>query len=176
MGDVVDGVDLLPTGWRASQTGRSALTKVISVDRDVGATGPAGSSESRRNLPRGAGGSLFGSMPLSSVSDCWVTAAPPASLVWLNPDPCLNFRCKRDAAFFHLYGITRDDVGYIMETFPIVRRNDEKKFGDYRTKLLILDIYDRMQGAITTGRPYETVLDPPPADPRCCHPAKECER
>ena len=51
----------------------------------------------------------------------------------------------------------------------IVRRNDEQKYGDYRTELLILDIYGRMQEAITTGRPYETTLNPPPADPSVAH-------
>ena len=33
-------------------------------------------------------------------------------------------RAELDAAFFHLYGIDRDDVDYIMETFPIVKRKD----------------------------------------------------
>ena len=30
-------------------------------------------------------------------------------------------RCELDAAYFHLYGIGREDVDYILETFPIVR-------------------------------------------------------
>ena len=30
-------------------------------------------------------------------------------------------RAEVDAAFFHLYGIERDDVDYIMETFPVVK-------------------------------------------------------
>ena len=29
-----------------------------------------------------------------------------------------------DAAMFHLYEIPREDVAYIMETFPIVKRKD----------------------------------------------------
>ena len=61
-----------------------------------------------------------------------------------------------DAAFFHLYAIERDDVDYIMETFPIVKRKDEKQYGEYRTKRLILEIYDEMQQAIETGVPYES--------------------
>jgi hypothetical protein len=81
-------------------------------------------------------------------------------------------RCELDAAYFHLYGIARDDVDYIMETFPIVKRNDIKQYGDYRTKLTILDIYDRMQKAMDTGEPYQTLLDPPPADPRVAHPPR----
>ena len=81
----------------------------------------------------------------------------------------LLLRCELDAAYFHLYGIARDDVDYIMETFPIVKRNDLKRHGDYRTKLTILDIYDRMQQVIDTGEPYQTLLDPLPADPRVAH-------
>jgi hypothetical protein len=68
----------------------------------------------------------------------------------------------------------RDAVAYIMDTFPIVRRKDEEKYnGDYRTKRVILEIYDAMQESIRTGKPYQTRLDPPPADPRCCHPPRE---
>ena len=106
-------------------------------------------------------------------------------------------RCELDAAFFHLYlpaeangdwrrteGETtedlarlkasfptpRDAVAYIMDTFPIVRRKDEAKFdGDYRTKRVILEIYDALAESIRAGQPYQTRLDPPPADPRCCH-------
>ena len=44
-----------------------------------------------------------------------------------------------------------------MDTFPIVKRKDEAKWGDYRTKRVILDIYDRMQKAMDTGQPYETI-------------------
>ncbi|MCK6588300.1 MAG: N-6 DNA methylase [Polyangiaceae bacterium] len=82
-------------------------------------------------------------------------------------------RCELDAAFFHLYGISRADVDYIMDTFPIVKRKDIAAHGDYRTKTTILDIYDRMQRAIDTGVPYQTLLDPPPADPRVAHPPRE---
>ena len=57
-------------------------------------------------------------------------------------------RCELDAAYFHLYGIARDDVDYIMETFPIVKRKDEAKHGEYRTKRVILEIYDEMAAAI----------------------------
>lgn len=65
----------------------------------------------------------------------------------------------------------RHAVDYILETFPIVRRKDEEKYnGDYRTKRVILEIYDAMAEAISTGQPYQTILDPPPADPRVAHP------
>ena len=78
-----------------------------------------------------------------------------------------------DAAFFHLYGLTRDDTAYILDTFPIVKRKDEAKFhGDYRTKRVILEIYDALKSAMGTGQAYQTLLNPSPADPRCCHPPR----
>jgi hypothetical protein len=43
-------------------------------------------------------------------------------------------------------------VEYILDQFPIVRRKDEERFGEYRTKRLILEIYQAM-GAATKGRP-----------------------
>jgi hypothetical protein len=71
-------------------------------------------------------------------------------------------RAELDAAYFHLYGIERDDVDYIMETFPIVKRHDEERFSEYRTKRLILEGYDAMADAIRVGAPYRTIVDPPP--------------
>ena len=35
-------------------------------------------------------------------------------------------RAELDAAFFHLYGLERDDVDYIMETFPIAQARRTK--------------------------------------------------
>ena len=56
-----------------------------------------------------------------------------------------------------------------METLPIVKRKDEQKYGEYRTKRVILECYDEMAEAMKTGRPYKTILDPPPTDPRLAH-------
>jgi hypothetical protein len=79
-------------------------------------------------------------------------------------------RAELDAAFFHLYRIDRDDVDYIMETFPIVKRKDIAAHGTYRTKDKILDIYDAMAKAKSAGIDYQTELTPPPGNgPR--HPA-----
>lgn len=74
-----------------------------------------------------------------------------------------------DAAFFHVYGLDRDDVEYVMDTFPIVRRKDEAVHGEYLTKRLILEGYDAMVEAQASGTEYRTVLDPPPADPSIAH-------
>ena len=66
----------------------------------------------------------------------------------------------------------RDAVTYILDTFPIVRRKDEQRHDDYRTKHTILDIYDAPQASFATDEPYRTRLTPPPADPSRCHPPR----
>lgn len=78
-------------------------------------------------------------------------------------------RAELDACFFHLYGLQSYDVDYVMETFPIARDRDVATHGEYRTKRLILEVYDAMAKAIESGEPYQTILDPPPADPSLCH-------
>ena len=81
-------------------------------------------------------------------------------------------RAELDAAFFHLYGLHRDDTAYILDTFPIVRRKDIDQHGEYRTQRVILEIYDALTESTRTGQPYQTRLDPPPADPRVAHPPR----
>jgi type I restriction-modification system DNA methylase subunit len=81
-------------------------------------------------------------------------------------------RCELDAAYFHTYGIERENVDYIMDTFPILEKRDEQQFGEYRTKRVILEIYDEMAQAIGSNTPYQTRLDPPPADPAVAHPPR----
>ncbi|WP_415814874.1 hypothetical protein, partial [Deinococcus marmoris] len=55
-------------------------------------------------------------------------------------------RAELDALYFILYGIARDDVAYIMDTFPIVRRKDEAAHGGvYRTKEAILSVFDELE-------------------------------
>jgi hypothetical protein len=51
-----------------------------------------------------------------------------------------------------------------------VKRKDEAKFnGDYRTKRVILEIYDALAEAIQSDKPYETRLAPIPASFRSVH-------
>jgi hypothetical protein len=81
-------------------------------------------------------------------------------------------RAELDAAFFHVYGLARDDVDYVMDTFPIARDRDVKAHGEYRTKRVILEIYDELADAVKQSVHYETRLDPPPADLRLAQPPK----
>jgi hypothetical protein len=71
--------------------------------------------------------------------------------------------------YFRLYSIERDDVDYIMEMFPIVKRKDEKLYGEYRTKRVILEMYDEMRRAMEMGEMYRTRLVPGPGDRAVAH-------
>lgn len=84
-----------------------------------------------------------------------------APFVW-NSDRRDRLKLELDAAVFHLYGVSRPDVEYVLETFTIVRRKDIAAYGEYRTKRLILEVYDAMQKAIDTGTEYQTIIHPPP--------------
>jgi hypothetical protein len=72
-------------------------------------------------------------------------------------------RAELDALCFHLYGIDdRDDADHILGTFPIVNRKDIDRYGEERTRRLVLGSYDRMAEAARTRTPFTSELDPPP--------------
>jgi hypothetical protein len=50
-------------------------------------------------------------------------------------------------------------VGCILATFPIVRRRDERAYGEYRARRLILQSYDAMVDVIACGTAYKTMPD-----------------
>ncbi len=107
-----------------------------------------------------------------------------APFVW-DDERRFLLRCELDALYFHLYQVARDDVDYILETFPIVKRNDEAAHGEYRTKRVILEMYDQMAQlpimhvptpkdksatyAVPDVSQWTTWLEPGPADPSVAH-------
>jgi hypothetical protein len=64
-----------------------------------------------------------------------------------------SFPPQAAAAYFHRYGIGRDDVDDILEPFPIVKRKDEQTHSEYRTKRMILDSYDASSRPWRRARP-----------------------
>ena len=71
---------------------------------------------------------------------------PP--FIW-NDEERRHLRARLDALYFHLYGISREDAGYILSTFPIVRRQDEAAFNRYRTRDLIRAYMSALQAGDT---------------------------
>jgi hypothetical protein len=52
-----------------------------------------------------------------------------------------QLQCELDAIYAHLYGLEIEEMEYILETFPIVKRRDSAKYSSYRTKETILKLY-----------------------------------
>ncbi len=71
--------------------------------------------------------------------------------IW-NEEERRHSRARLDALYFLLYGLGRDEASYILDTFPIVKREDEAAFGRYRTKDLILGYMAAFQAGDTESR------------------------
>ena len=71
---------------------------------------------------------------------------PP--FIW-NEEERRHLRARLDALYFHLYGLSREDAAYILDTFPIVRRHDKAAFGHYRTKAMVLAYYNALNAGDT---------------------------
>ena len=77
--------------------------------------------------------------------------------IW-NPERRTILRADLDAYYAHLYGLTRDELRYILdpadiygpdfpsETFRVLKNNEMKRFGEYRTQRLVLEAWDRLFG------------------------------
>ncbi|WP_242038301.1 hypothetical protein [Chroococcidiopsis sp [FACHB-1243]] len=77
--------------------------------------------------------------------------------IW-NPNRRALLRAELDAYYAKLYGLTRDELRYILdptdvygsdfpsETFRVLKNNEIKQFGEYRTQRLVLEAWDRMFG------------------------------
>ncbi|UOF14482.1 N-6 DNA methylase [Lysobacter capsici] len=83
-------------------------------------------------------------------------------------------RAELDAYYARLYGLTRDELRYILdpadvmgedypsETFRVLKNSELREFGEYRTRNLVLREFDRMALAEANGEPYSSLLNPPP--------------
>jgi hypothetical protein len=60
-------------------------------------------------------------------------------------------RADLDAAVLHVYGLTRPEVEHVLDSFPVVCKYDKRDHGEYRTRRLVLEAYDRMATAAARG-------------------------
>ena len=72
--------------------------------------------------------------------------------LYLNP----QLRAELDAYYARLYGLTRDELRYILdpkevygedfpsETFRVLKEKEVKQFGEYRTSRLVLEAWDNL--------------------------------
>lgn len=74
------------------------------------------------------------------------------------PERRAALRAELDAKYARLYGLSRDELRYILdpadthgadypsETFRVLKNNELRQFGEYRTQRLVLAAWDRMEG------------------------------
>ena len=91
------------------------------------------------------------------AEDCGDDGPP---FIW-DSERRFRLRCEIDAAFFHLYGLSRDDTAYILDTFPGLERSERREHGEYRTKRVVLETYDALAAVAARGQPYDSPLGPP---------------
>lgn len=81
--------------------------------------------------------------------------------VW-NPDRRAQLRAELDAYYARLYGLTHDELRYILdpadvmgedypsETFRVLKKNEMREFGEYRTRRLVLEAWEALEvGTLT---------------------------
>jgi len=55
-----------------------------------------------------------------------------------------QLRAEIDAYVTRPYGLSRDDFAYILDTFPVLKKKEEKAFGEFTSKRKCLEEYDRI--------------------------------
>lgn len=86
---------------------------------------------------------------------------PGSPFRWL-PERREQLKAELDAAMLHVYGLDRADTEHVLGSFPLLRSYEERDFGEFRTKRLVLAAYDAMAKSEATGVPFVSPLDPPP--------------
>ncbi|ASL48098.1 putative type I restriction enzymeP M protein [Burkholderia sp. AD24] len=97
----------------------------------------------------------------ASFPDCDLRPAdqrhgPLPPFKW-DPERRALLRAELDVYYAHLYGLARDDMRYILdpadvmgedypsETFRVLKNNEMRAFGEYRTRRLVLEAWDRLE-------------------------------
>jgi hypothetical protein len=81
----------------------------------------------------------------TSPAPAWAEGATPPPFVW-DEGRRAHLRADLDALYAHLYGLARDELAYVLDTFPIVRRKDEAQYGEYRTKRMVVEAFESLRG------------------------------
>ena len=107
--------------------------------------------------------------PLARLHHRWIEVKPYAEDMgddgppfhW-DPKRRALLRADLDAGFLHVYGLNRTEAEHVLDSFNVVRKYEERDYGEYRTKRLVLEAYDRMAQAIANGgEGWEPLADPP---------------
>jgi hypothetical protein len=86
----------------------------------------------------------------------WDTRDPGMPRYRWQADARAWIRAELDAWFAHLYGLTRDELRYVLdpadvmgedypsETFRVLKKNEIAQYGEYRTARRVLAAWDRL--------------------------------
>ena len=70
----------------------------------------------------------------------------------------IHIRVELDVYYARLYGLTRDELRYILdpkevhgedfpgETFRVLKDKEVRLYGEYRTRRLVLESWDKLEG------------------------------
>jgi hypothetical protein len=87
-----------------------------------------------------------------------------------NPERRAQLRAELDVYYARLYGLSRDEFRYILdpadiegedypsETFRVLKNNEMRDFGEYRTQRLVLETWDRLEAEQLDERSNTVVL------------------
>jgi hypothetical protein len=82
--------------------------------------------------------------------------SPGSDLVCFNENKRARAQAELDAYFAKLYGLNLEELqfildpqsmrpGYPSETFAVLKRNEEREFGEYRTQRLVLEAWEKLE-------------------------------
>lgn len=93
----------------------------------------------------------------------WVSGEFPLAPFPWQPERRAQIRAELDAYYARLYGLSREELQYILEpqalkgpdfpseTFRVLRENEVKQYGEYRTARLVLEAWDRLEALQDAG-------------------------
>lgn len=93
------------------------------------------------------------------INEVWLTDYP--TYIFQGPEERLQLRCELDAYIACMYGLTREELHYILDpadamndptypsvTFPGLKNKELKLYGEYRTQRLVLKAFDDLEAGI----------------------------
>jgi hypothetical protein len=99
---------------------------------------------------------LLAAMPEADPRSPEQRATPLPPFPW-NPERRAQLRAELDAYYARLYGLTRDELRYILdpkevmgedypsETFRVLKDREIRELGEYRTQRLVLAAWDALE-------------------------------
>jgi hypothetical protein len=114
---------------------------------------------------------LLAAMPSADPRPPEQHGTPLPPFPW-NPERRAQLRAELDAYYARLYGLTRDELRYILdpadvmgedypsETFRVLKKNEIQEFGEYRTQRLVLDAWDQLANLSSSTQPLDVTYSP----------------